>query len=69
MAWLVAGAIWNCTREVEMKWLAEKTVMVLAILWFMVAASVAAALWLLAVPFRLWGPVVEKAHDWCQSRI
>lgn len=52
-----------------MKWLAEKTVMVLAILWFMVAASVAAALWLLAVPFRLWRPVVEKAHDWCQERI
>lgn len=52
-----------------MKGMAEKAVMFLAVTWFLVAATVAGVLWLLAVPFRLWRPVFEKAYDWCQERI
>jgi hypothetical protein len=49
--------------------LAEKTLKFLAVAWFCLAAAVAGALWLLAVPFRLWRPVFEKAFDWCQERV
>jgi hypothetical protein len=47
---------------------AEKTVMLLAIAWFTVAAGIAGVLWLLTVPYQLWRPVVEKAFDWCNER-
>ena len=69
MAWLRTGAIWACTREGDMRGLAEKTVRVLAAAWFLVALAVAGALWLLAVPYRLWRPVCEKAYDWCRERV
>jgi hypothetical protein len=49
--------------------LAEKTLTVLAVAWFCVAAALAGALWLLVIPYRLWRPVFEKACDWCQERL
>jgi hypothetical protein len=52
-----------------MKGLAEKTLKILAVAWFLVALALGGVLWLLAVPFRLWRPVFEKAYDWCQERV
>jgi len=69
MAWLSTGAMWTCTREGDMRGLAEKTVKFLAVAWFVVALAVAGALWLLAVPYRLWRPVFERSYDWCRERV
>jgi hypothetical protein len=52
-----------------MRVLADKVVKILAVAWFLVALAVAGVLWLMAVPFRLWRPVFEKAFDWCQERV
>jgi hypothetical protein len=50
MAWLSTGAVWTCTREGDMRGLAEKTSRFLAVVWFCLAAAVAGALWLLTIP-------------------
>jgi len=52
-----------------MRRVTEKTLTVLAGAWFLVAAAVAGALWLLTIPFRLWRPVFERAYDWCRERV
>jgi len=37
----------------------------LAVTCFVAAAVVAGVFWLLALPYRLWRPVFERAYDWC----